>query len=256
MGRHRVLDLMGFLPAHYSNSLTRYGKFRDDVECKLPWVKDETGISHFLFEESFQEMLADFSKHQPQLVCDGKKVPYDCTIYYLRKKALSEKITKEELAWVLLNFNQKRGYYQLREEESDERSENKLEEYHSLKVVKVEALDEKKGKATKYNVEFENGMIWSRFSNVPLDWEGKIKDIIVTTTLDKDGNPKKNKEGEIIRSFRNPDENDWSLLKIRTEDEIKKSQETVGAYIYDTLLRNMHQKIRGKLALLQFVQKA
>lgn len=244
---HRVLDLMGFLPAHYSNSLTRYGKFRDDVECKLPWVKDDTGVYHFLFKESFQEMLVDFSKHQPQLVCDGKKVPYDWTIYYLRKKALSEKITKEELAWVLLNFNQKRGYYQLREEESDDRSDNKSEEYHSLKVVKVEALDEKKGKATKYNVEFENGMIWSRFSNVPLDWEGKIKDIIVTTTLDKDGNPKKNKEGEIIRSFRNPDENDWSLLKIRTENEIKKSQETVGAYIYDTLLRNMHQKIRGKL---------
>ena len=80
---HRVLDLMGFLPAHYSNSLTRYGKFRDDVECKLPWVKDDTGVYHFLFEESFQEMLADFSKHQPQLVCDDKKVPYDWTIYYL-----------------------------------------------------------------------------------------------------------------------------------------------------------------------------
>jgi hypothetical protein len=34
--------------------------------------------------------------------------------YYLRKKALSHKITKEELAWLILNFNQKRGYYLLR----------------------------------------------------------------------------------------------------------------------------------------------
>ena len=42
-------------------------------------------------------MLADFAKKQPELVAMGRKVPYDWTIYYLRKKALSEKITKEEL---------------------------------------------------------------------------------------------------------------------------------------------------------------
>ena len=32
----------------------------------------------------------------------------------MRQKALLQPITKEELAWILLNFNQKRGYYQLR----------------------------------------------------------------------------------------------------------------------------------------------
>ena len=51
-------------------------------------------------------MLADFRLHQPELVANNKKVPYDWTIYYLRKKALTQKITKEELAWLLLSFNQ------------------------------------------------------------------------------------------------------------------------------------------------------
>lgn len=245
---HRVLDLMGFLPYHYSECLTRYGKFQDGMECKLPWVKDAAGKYHFLFEDSFQEMLADFAVHQPQLVGGDKKIPYDWTIYYLRKKALSEKITKEELAWVLLNFNQKRGYYQLRGEVEKKCSDNKSEKYYSLNVVKVEALEEKKGDSIKYNVEFENGMIWQRFSKIPLfDWEGKKKDIIVTSTLDEDGNPKKDKEGNYIRTFRNPGEDDWTLLKVKTEKEIEESQETVGAYIYDALLKNMHQKVRGKL---------
>lgn len=50
----------------------------------------------------------------------------------MRKKALSQEIEKEELAWILLNFNQKRGYYQLRGEEEEE-NPNKLVEYYSLK---------------------------------------------------------------------------------------------------------------------------
>lgn len=47
------------------------------------------------------------------------------------------------MAWILLNFNQKRGYYQLRGEDEEEPS-NKLKEYCALQVVRVEATDEKK----------------------------------------------------------------------------------------------------------------
>ena len=57
-----------------------------------------------------------------------KKYLIDWTIYYLRKKGLTSKISKEELAWILLNFNQKRGYYQLRGEEEEE-IRNKLVEF-------------------------------------------------------------------------------------------------------------------------------
>ena len=114
---HRILALLGFLPLHYSQQLDRYGKFVAATEPKLPWYKDEHGCWSFIFQESFNEMLADFYRNQPELLSKGQKVPYDWTIYYLRKKALTQKIRKEELAWILLNFNQKRGYYQSREEE-------------------------------------------------------------------------------------------------------------------------------------------
>ena len=175
----------------------------------------------------------------------AKKVPYDWTIYYLRKKALSQKITKEELAWILLQFNQKRGYYQLRGEEEEQ--EDKLVEYLAQKVVSVEPTNEKKGDEVWYNVHLENGMIYRRTSKEPLDWVGKVKEFIVTTDLDKYGLPKKDTEGNIKRSFRAPKEDDWTLLKKKTEADIDNSHKTVGCYIYDALLQKPDQKIIGKL---------
>ena len=241
---HRVLDILGFLPLHYSQSLNRYGKIKEGEEPKLAWYKNVDGKNEFLFKDSFNEMLEDFRVIHPELV--GKKVPYDWTIYYLRKKALIQKISKEELAWVLLNFNQKRGYYQLRGEE-EETPTNKKIEYLALKVVSVEDTGEKRGKDIWYNVHLENGWIYPRTSNVPLDWVGKTKEFIVTTDINEDGTPKTDKEGNVKRSFRSPKEDDWTLIKERTQSDIEKSGKTVGAYIYDSILQNPNHKVRGKL---------
>lgn len=242
----RVLKLMGFLPEHFAKQIDKHGKFIDYGEPKLAWQKNEYGKYDFVFKDSFDEMLTDFAQHQPHLVADGKKVPYDWTIYYLRKKALTQRLTKEELAWILLQFNQKRGYYQLRGEDEDEQLD-KLIEFIAQKVVRVEATDEKKGDDVWCNVYLENGMVYRRTSKTYLDWEGKVKEFIVTTDLEKDGTPKKDKEGNIKRSFRAPKEDDWTLLKKKTEFDIDNSHMTVGCYIYDNLLQKPNQKIIGKL---------
>lgn len=244
----RVLSLMNFLPSHYASQVDRYGKFISDAEPKLAWNKTSDGHYEFLFQSSFQEMLSEFQLHHPEWLEEGKKIPYDWTLYYLRKKALTQKISKEELAWVLLSFNQKRGYYQLRgeEEQGEERKEVK---YCALKVVSVEDSGEQKGSGKErwYNIYLENGWIYRRASSIPLDWEGKVKEFVVTTELDETGAPKKDKEGNVKRSFRTPKEDDWGLLKAKTQDSIDESGKTVGAYIYDALLCNPNQKIKGKL---------
>ena len=238
---HRVLSVMKFLPEHYAEKLDKYGHFLKESEHKLAWNNGQ-----FLFMDSFKEMLADFATNQPELVADGKKVPLDWTIYYLRKKALTQAITKEELAWILLQFNQKRGYNQLRDEE-EEQNKNQSVEFHSLKVIEVEDSGDKKGNAIWYNVKLENGWIYKRASSIPLDWVGKVKDFIVTTDLNEDGTVKTDKEGNEKRSFRAPKEDDWTLLKKKTEYTIDNSGNTVGEYIYDSLLSNPDQKIIGKL---------
>lgn len=248
----RVLRMLEFLPPHFSNVITRYGKFKVGTEPKLAWVEDSNGKYTFLFKDSFDEMVADFKSTHPELFyakANGEetKIPYDWTIYYLRKKALKEKISKAELAWIILNFNQKRGYYQLRGEDEEEIT-NKLVEYHALKVVSVEDSGEKKGKDTWYNIHLENGWVYRRTSSVYPDWVGKTKGFIVTTMLDKDGNPQTDKDGNVKQpSLRVPKDDDWTLVKKKTEHDIAVSHTSVGEYIYNSLLSNPNQKIRGKL---------
>jgi CRISPR-associated endonuclease Csn1 len=243
---HRVLNILGFLPEHYKKEIDfnkRLGQFLPDKEPKIAYcLNEKTKKNEFVFINSFEEMVHDFTIHQPKLL----KIPYDWTIYYLRKKALKHKIEKEELAWLLLHFNQKRGYYQLRGEE-EEVNPNKLVEFYSLLVTKVTADEKKTKDDVWYSVHLENGWIYRRQSKTPLDWVGKTKEFIVTTDLNDDGTIKKDKEGNEKRSFRAPADDDWTLIKKKTEQEIDKSQKTVGQYIYDTLLQNPSQKINGKL---------
>lgn len=260
---HRVLNVLGFLPSHYMKKIDfdkYYGQFIEDSEPKLAYEN-----ANFIFTNSFDEMLTDFRQSQPQLFyvkSNGKetRIPYDWTIYYLRKKALSQKIEKEELAWIILNFNQKRGYYQLRGEE-EETNPNKQVEFHSLKVIDVVADEKPNNKGELwYSLQLENGWVYRRSSKTPLDdWKDKVRDFIVTTDINDDGSIKTDKEGNEKRSFRAPNENDWTLLKKKTENDLERHireyktthqcnfQGTVGTYIYENLLKNPSQKIRGKL---------
>ena len=245
----RVLNMMKFLPEHYASQIDfekRLGQFFDEKEPKLAWKQNDEGRFEFIFQQSFNEMIEEFKNKG--VVREDKKIPYDWTIYYLRKKALSQEIEKEELAWILLNFNQKRGYYQLRGEEEEE-NPNKLVEYYSLKIVDVIADEKPNSKGDIwYSLHLENGWIYRRSSKIPLfGWKDKTRDFIVTTDLNDDGTVKKDKEGIEKRSFRAPSENDWVLLKKKTESDIEKSHKTVGAYVYETLLQNPMQKVRGKL---------
>ena len=248
---HRILDLVGFLPPHYSKQLNRYGKFIAVAEPKLPWYKDEQGHWTFIFQESFNEMLADFYRNQPDIVFKGQKIPYDWTIYYLRKKALTQKITKEELAWILLNFNQKRGYYQLRGEEEQEHSSKNRKYFDSQVVIDIIDTNQTYKGMKVLSVILEDGTKGKIFNKEIPDWIGQKKDIIVTVDLDKEGNDKYDENGELSCRFKIPTEQEWEeqweLIKTKTQNDLDASGKTVGAYIYDTLLQIPKQKIRGKL---------
>ncbi|MDD7529405.1 MAG: HNH endonuclease domain-containing protein [Prevotellaceae bacterium] len=252
---HRVLHCMGFLPKHYDKSLgwnrslpATYGKFTSEEGAKLAWYRDNDGHWQFLFMDAFREMIAEFARYQPALVADGKRIPFDWTLYYLRKKALSQPVSKAELAWILLNFNQKRGYNQLRGEDEEE-TPTKCEEFYELKVVSVEATERKQGFKAWYDVHLENGWVYPRLSQVSLDnLVGQSMQFIVTTEYEKDGKtPKKDKNGKVRRTFRAPKEDDWGLRKKRTEKDIDDSQKTVGAYIYEHILQHPSDKIIGNL---------
>lgn len=253
---HRILNVLGFLPEHYTNEIDfekRLGKFFKDKEPKLAWKKNKEQQFDFIFKNSFAEMAKEFS---------GLKIPYDWTIYYLRKKALTQKIEKEELAWVLLNFNQKRGYYQLRGE--GEEITDKKEYVEVLKVVKIEKgdVDRKNNKRTWYKISLSNGWEYSATFTSEPQWLNIEKEFLVTEEIDEDGNVKTTKDKERtekrkitpLPSFeeinlmtKSDQDKIYKKIKAKTEITISNSNKTVGAYIYDALLKNPKQKINGKL---------
>ena len=242
---NRVLSILGFLPEHYTECLNRYGQLNKGAEPKLAWQIID-GRYTFLFQESFHEMLRDFQQTHPELLVNGRNIAYDWTIYYLRKKALTQPITKQELAWILHQFNQKRGYNQARGEEEDLKP-NERKELITQKVVSVRDTGEVSKGRTWYEVTLDNGMIYRRQSAYPLEWEGKTKDFIVTTKLNDDGTDATDKEGHVKRSISAPQEDDWGLRKIKTQHDIDTSGKTIGEFIYDALLHNPDQKILGQL---------
>jgi len=254
---HRVLNILGFLPSHYAVQIDferHFGQFLPEIEVKLPYRNTiETAKAEFIFINSFNEMLSDFAKQQRQLVEHGKKVPYDWTIYYLRKKALQYKIEKEELAWLLLNFNQKRGYYQLRGEDDEDATKTaKTRKYFVTQKIEsiIDTNEVWKGLKVLI-VKLEDGNAGKIFKKQIPEWIGQERNIIATVDLDKEGKDKLEENGTLSQRFSIPTEEEWDkewkLIKIKTENEITNSHKTVGTYIYDTLLKNPKQKIKGKL---------
>lgn len=229
----RVLQHINFLPEHFKKAVDNQGHLIDK-NAKIPYYNNE-----FIFKSSFQEMLSEMNKTGANKD-NGIKVPYDWTIYFLRKKALTEKISKEELAWILLNFNQKRGYYQLRGKKDEAKSDQKSEEFMELTVTEVKETGDSGAKGKEYSILYDNGLeqiLTTKKS--PADQLGLKKQLIVTKKI--------RKNGEASFSFREPKEGDWTLEKKKTEKQLKTSGKTVGEFIYESLKNEPHQKIRGEL---------
>ena len=275
---HRILNIIDFLPNHYSLNIDftkNVGKFKENTEPKLAykttWNELKRKNEHeFIFKNSFEEMLKEFKQYQQKLLTDDKDktklIPYDWTIYYLRKKAITQRIEKEELAWILLNFNQKRGYYQLRGE--DDNNSDKVEYVVSLKVIQIEKgnNDVKNNKKNWYDIKLENGWIYSATFYSEPQWLNLEKEFLITEEVDEYGNIKLNKDKksdsggkekrkitplpsfeEIDLMTKKDQDKYYTKIKAKTEATISNSQKTVGTYIYESLLNKPNQKIRGKL---------
>jgi CRISPR-associated endonuclease Csn1 len=336
---HCVLNLMKTLPEHYKVSIDfetkkgyRCGKFKNGTQEKIAYEKDNRGKFHFIFTDAYSEMKKEFKALNLSLFYNkpnGKEIeiPYDWTLYYLRKKALTKEITKEELAWVTLSFNQKRGYTKTIAQDEKLQKEGELSEVFIGKVKSVTEVESKGGskvftiilvdeneneiytykeeswkqitivndlkeveKTSKYDdegnindkdttfivkeirslkisdvkytnrkvkennlfeVELETGWIKEQLSKYLPKWKDTIRDFIIKTTYDTNGN-RILKGSDKGRNINAPNADDWTLIKLKTETALSSfnaKNKTVGvaSYIYNSLLENPSQKIKGDL---------
>jgi CRISPR-associated endonuclease Csn1 len=334
---HCVLNLLNTLPSHYKLSIDfetnkgkRSGKFKKGTEPKLAYYKNDNGKYQFLFMDAYKQMENDFKIRHPKLFYhnnnDGfTKLPYDWTLYYLRHKAVTDanfELSKEQLAWITLSFNKKRGYEKVIGQDEKVKKEGEIIDTYIGKVKSVRKIQEKPiyeivltdinnetqelfryyeesriqitevgelkeiERVSKYNdtgdidnskteyivseirellitnvintnqkrkenfvfnIELETGWIKEQQSRFTPKWKDTKRDFIIKTKYDE--------KGCLILKGRNigiPKEDDWSLMKLKTETSItnfnaKNNTVGVASFVYYNLLQNPKQKIKGDL---------
>lgn len=87
---NRVLSITGCLPYHYTQCLDKYGKLIKGTEPKIAWKTNESGKAEFIFLDSFLEMLEDFALRNPDVLKNGKKIPYDWTTLLSPQKGFDQ----------------------------------------------------------------------------------------------------------------------------------------------------------------------
>ena len=164
-------------------------------------------------------------------------IPEDWFIYYLRKKALTRKITVKELARILLMMNQRRGFKSSRKDlrdndllsyeefaalkrriDSGELPEYKLGKGQERKtryvsntvIKKVQLKNDEKDNKNKFTFIIEAAdpriKIWEVKRKEKPDWEEKEVRLLVEQKIDRWGEIKQASDPK------KPEEDDWTFL--------------------------------------------
>lgn len=191
-----VLNLFSMLPEHYRIEIEfetpdglRSGKFKKGKEPKIAYKlnadkhKDGQRDKYdFIFNDRYQEMKDELLHLNPLLY--NTPIPKDWTLYYLRKKALTEEISLEELSWVLHSFNKKRGY-----EKVEGTEEQKADsEIRTCSVTNISRLDEN---TSIIELTDKDNPSWhfsyQEISSRQLSAMGRFKQVEITYAYNEDG---------------------------------------------------------------------
>ena len=198
---HLVLNLLEALPEHYKIEIDferngkRCGQFKNESEPKITYLptKNIDNKHTFYFEDAFDEMITDLQKINPEIKNEkGKRVPKDWTIYYLRQKALKQKITLEELAWVLLSYNQKRGT-ELDEVENENGKSDEFREQLDLQVISSARKSDKDGIYYEIVLNDAENFTYKEYTTEQLTFKDDIKEVVKISKLDAAENIEKEK---------------------------------------------------------------
>lgn len=215
-------------------------------------------------EQTYRDFYKEFGFSDEQIEKVIKKIKYnekieiqllpeDWIIYYIRKKALYQKITIPELVRIIYLLNQRRGFKSSRKDlkksylSYDEFIELKnnfiKEDNHEglicrfvsiTKVKSVTQVSDKPNKSGKYKfkieVEDERVLSWEVERQEKPNWEGKEYQFIVEQKLDKNGEIKQPSNPKIA------EENEWELVMLSLDSQINNSKKHVGEFLFDKIL--------------------
>lgn len=212
-----------FKKAHENNPDTHF-----NINDFLPFESTSRQEAHFAFGTS--------------------KIPDDWIIYYLRHKALTSKISIQELVRIIYMMNQRRGFKSSRKdkkiiEEADEIKYPIFEKWVQIaKVTNITEVAEERGIKT-FQVTADNIIGQIKRKTIP-DWLEKEIELEITK--------KTTKSGEVTYAFTLPNPSEWEKQKTALNKDIRESIESrechsVGEYLYLHLKKDKNYRIRQRI---------
>lgn len=230
----KVFKILGWVSSEFPENFKEKFKKEDDFKFNIS--------SYLPFEKASIEeatKLLGVKNKEGKLACSE-----DWVIYYLRKKALSEKISMSELSRIIYMFNQRRGFKSGRKDlknvPEDSIEKKRVEILKIKEVIQIGNEKDKSGKF-KFQIVPDNSTTkepiepWEETRYKRPDWEGKEFTFLITVKNGKQLKPK------------TPEENDYDLLVTALDNKITDSGKTVGAYFFDELVSNKNYKIRQQI---------
>lgn len=230
----KVFKILGWVSSDFPENFKEKIRKEDDFKFS---------ISDYLpFEQASSDeatKLLGIKNKEGKLACSE-----DWVIYYLRKKALTDKISLSELARIIYMFNQRRGFKSGRKDLKDVPEDSvEKKRVEILKIKEVIQLGNEKDKNGKFKFQVipDNSTTkepvdpWEDARYKKPDWEGKEFTFLITVKNGKQLKPK------------TPEENDYDLLVTALDNKITDSGKTVGAYFFDELVNNKNYKIRQQI---------
>lgn len=239
----KVLKILGWLNKEYPENFKLETKENPDFKFN---INDFIPIEAKTIDEA-AEFLGVKNK-------DGKlTVSIDWVVYYLRKKALRQKISLNELVRIIYMMNQRRGF---RSSRKDKKGDEEKEIKKWVEILKVESIEEKPQEEMVKSFKKQNiktfiikagNHTWEEKRNNKPDWIGKeINFLITKETL---------KSGEEKFKYQQPKEDDWEMSKVALEQDIINSKLNVGEYFFNHLVNDKNYRIRQQIIDRSLYQK-
>lgn len=175
----------------------------------------------------------------------------DWIVYYLRHKALSNPVSKEELARILYHMNQRRGFksnrktgIQIPAEEGEDAESTKRKREKKVEIVTIHSIEdtgEKQKGNTIYKITLKDGRTGTISRKLKPEWESQELELEITTIPPT----KKDTERLEFRKLTNSDADKWAKQKIAREEAIKRSGHLYpGNYYFHELKKNPNYIIK------------
>lgn len=231
----QVFKALGWLaenfPEDFKKKMNNEEDFKFRISEYLPFEKDTIEEATKLLGTENKKGELAFSE--------------DWIIYYLRRKALIEKISIAELCRITYMMNQRRGFKSSRKDLKDENvEERKWVEKLKIKSIKQVTFVLNKNKNYKFEITTynENIIPWTVEKKKKPEWEEKEYTFLITEKIEirKDGTKKITQNNPQI-----PKEDDWALCVTAQDNQI--GDEYPGIYFFNGLVNSIKNKTDFKI---------